>query len=397
VQALTIGAQDLNGRGINAVVEHAQKENREEDTMRKNQSLVGFVRRLASRSGLAGVLVAGVLAGTAATADAQQKEVVFAGYGGTIERFTRGNLIPAFEQATGIKVTLVVGTAMGNFTKVQAAKDRPDIDVYWSNELTHTIGKQQGLYEKLDPVVVTNIDQVFEEARDPDGVGVVSGITATGIMYNEKAMAEAGVPVPKAWSDLADPRYKGKIAMYDFNVAFSQDLLVILSKINGGSEDNVQPGVAKLKDLRESGNLEHFVRTPAELDNMIIQGTAWMTVNGAVRAFLQQEKGAPTGFVYPTEGAGFFANYFDVVKNSPNPEAAQILVNYLISAEAQEIISGGMFVAPINRNVKLSEEHKKRVNYGAENLKKLIRIDRAKMNANLDKWADLWRVEVMGN
>ncbi|MEQ8813508.1 ABC transporter substrate-binding protein [Thalassobaculum sp.] len=365
--------------------------------MRKNQSLVGFARRLASHAGLAGVLAAGVLAATATTAGAQQKEVVLAGYGGTIERFTRGNLIPAFEKATGIKVTLVVGTAMGNFTKVQAAKDRPDIDVYWSNELTHTIGKQQGLYEKLDPAVVTNIDQVFEEARDPDGVGVVSGITTTGIIYNDKAMAEAGVPVPKAWSDLADPRYKGKIAMYDFNVAYSQDLLVILSKLNGGSEDNVQPGVAKLKALRESGNLAHFVRTPAELDNMIIQGTAWMTVNGGIRAFLQQEKGAPMGFVYPSEGAGFFANYFDVVKNAPHPEAAQILVNYLISAEAQEIISGGMFVAPVNRNVNLSEEHKKRVNYGAENLKKLIRIDRAKMNANLDKWAELWRREVMGN
>jgi putative spermidine/putrescine transport system substrate-binding protein len=70
-------------------------------------------------------------------------EVVFAGYGGTFEQFARNELIPAFEKQTGIKVRFVVGTALSNFAKVMASRSTPEIDLYWSNELTHVAGKQQ--------------------------------------------------------------------------------------------------------------------------------------------------------------------------------------------------------------------------------------------------------------
>src|SRR5262245_45593567 len=89
-------------------------------------------------------------------------EVVFAGYGGTFEQFARNELIPAFEKETGIKVRYVVGTALSNFAKVMASRNAPEIDVYWSNELTHVAGKLQGLYEKFDAVLVPNLADVVE-------------------------------------------------------------------------------------------------------------------------------------------------------------------------------------------------------------------------------------------
>ena len=53
-----------------------------------------------------------------------------------------------------------------------ASRNSPEIDVYWSNELTHVAGKQQGLYEKLDPAVMTNLADVDDSAKDPDNIGV---------------------------------------------------------------------------------------------------------------------------------------------------------------------------------------------------------------------------------
>ena len=345
---------------------------------------------------LAGVALAASAATVLAQAPSQPKleaEVVFAGYGGTLEKMTRQELIPPFEKATGIKVTLVVGTALSNFAKVQAARNRPDIDIYWSNELTHAAGKGLGLYEKLDAKVVTNLAQLYDIAKDPDGVGVASSLIATGIHYNTKKLQEAGIPAPTSWNDLWDPRLKGKVAFYAFGIAYSQDFLVLMAKLHGGSEDNIQPGLARIKQLRANGNLTTFSTTPAELDNLLIQGTAWMTVNGSIRAYIQQGQGAPIDFAYPKEGAGFFANYFDVVKNGPHPNAAQAFVNYLLGVEAQAILSKH-FYGPINKNVRLPDEIARKVPYGAPRINSLIRIDRHKMNQHLDAWAEAWNREI---
>ncbi len=322
-----------------------------------------------------------------------ESEVVFGGYGGTLEKMARQDLIPPFEKATGIKVTLVVGTALSNFAKVQAARNRPEMDIYWSNELTHAAGKKLGLYEKLDPKVVTNLAHVHDIARDPDNVGVVSSLIATGIHYNTKKLQEAGIPAPTAWNDLWDPRLKGKLAFYAFGIAYSQDFLVLMARLHGGSEDNIQPGLARIKQLRANGNLVAFATTPAELDNLLVQGTAWMTVNGSIRAYIMQSQGAPMDFAYPREGAGFFANYFDVVKNGPHPNAAQAFVNYLLGVEAQTVLSKH-FYGPINKNVRLPDDIARKVPYGAERLSSLVKIDRNKMNQSLDAWAEAWNREI---
>jgi putative spermidine/putrescine transport system substrate-binding protein len=351
---------------------------------------------------LSWLLVAGVVLAVSAPAALAQAptrpklegEVVFGGYGGTLEKMVRQELIPPFEKATGIKVTFVVGTALSNFAKVQAARNRPEMDVYWSNELTHAAGKKLGLYEKLDPKVVTNLAHIYDIGKDPDDVGVVSSVIATGIHYNTKRFREAGIPPPVSWNDLWDARLKGKVAFYTFGIAYSQDFLALMAMLHGGSEDNIQPGVARIKQLRANGNLTAFATTPAELDNLLVQGTAWVTVNGSIRAYILQSQGAPIDFAYPKEGAGFFANYFDVVKGAPHPNAAQALVNYLLSEEVQTILAKGFYYGPINKNVKLPDDIARKVPYGVKRLNSLIRIDRNKMNQHLDAWSEAWSREI---
>jgi putative spermidine/putrescine transport system substrate-binding protein len=329
-----------------------------------------------------------------AQAGRTEGEVVFACYGGTFEQFVRNDIMPAFEKATGIKMKLVIGTALSNFAKVMASRNSPEIDVYWSNELTHVAGKQQGLYDKLDPAVMTNLVDVKDTAKDPDNIGVASYLIATGIQYNSKVFADAGMPAPSAWADLWDPRLKGKIALYSFSVAYSQDLLAILTRLAGGTEKDIRPGLERIKALKTSGNLAMFASSPAELDNMLVQGQAWATVNGSPRGFILKDRGAPIDFAYPKEGAGFFTNYFEPVKNAPHPKAAQALINFMISPEAQLAIANGMVAAPINKKVVLSDKLKAQTPSNEELVNKMIRIDRVEMNKQLDTWAELWNREI---
>lgn len=71
--------------------------------------------------------------------------------------------------------------------------------------------------------------------------------------------------------------------------------------------------------------------------------------------------GFPVDFVYPKEGTILFGNWFEVLKGAPHPELAQELVNYLVSAEAQEAFAKHVFFGPINRLTKLDPETGKRV------------------------------------
>jgi len=343
---------------------------------------------------LIGSSLMGVVGSLISNANAQNKEVVMATFGGTIEQFVRTDIVPAFEKLTGLKVKLVVGTALSNYSKVLATKNKPEIDVYWSNELTHEAGKQQVLYEKLDSKLVPNMLDAIPVSRDPDGIGTGVYIMATGLQYNSKAFKEAGIPAPTSWYDLWDPRLKGKVALFSFDVAYSQDLIVIMTKLAGGNEKNIRLGIEKIKTLKTSGNLVSFANSPAELDNMLIQGQAWITVNGSPRAFLLKEKGAPIDFAYPKEGAGYFTNYFELVKNSPNPLGAQLLINFMSSPEIQLIIAKNTVTAPVNKKVIVPESLKSKIPFGDEQINKLIRIDRVEMNKKLDEWAEVWRREI---
>ena len=325
---------------------------------------------------------------------ASNDEVVFAGFGGSLETMFRDKISPVFEKLTGIKLKYVVGTALSNYSKLIATRSKPDIDVYWSNELTHIGGKQNSLFTKLDPNIVTNLRDVLSIGRDPDDIGVASYLIATVLQYNTQAYKEAGLSPPTSWEDLWNPKLKGKVALLNINVAATQDLLAILSRIQGGNESDIRPSIRKLKTLRDMGNLTLFASSPAELDNMLIQKQAWITVASSPRPLILKQRGAPIDAVFPKEGAGFFTNYFDPVLNSPNPRAAQILINFLISPDIQKIISEEAVCAPIHKLVGMPKALEGRMPAGESGINKLIRIDRAIMNRDLEKWIDLWNREI---
>jgi putative spermidine/putrescine transport system substrate-binding protein len=350
-----------------------------------------FRRRFLKASAAA----AGVLAlpGVARGQPKLESEVVFACFGGALETMVRDQLAPPFEKATGCKVVLSVGTALSNLAKVQAAKDRPTIDVYWSNELTHAAGKKLGLFAKIDPAIVKNLDKIYDIGKDPDGVGVISSITALGIAYNKQKLAGAGIPPPTSWNDLWDPRLKGRVELTTFGVAFSQDFLVLVAKLHGGSEDNIKPGIEKIKQMKAQGIIGFLPATPAEMDKLLSQGAAWIAVEPTVRAYPLADQGLPIDFAYPKEGAGAFANYFDVIRGAPHPMAAQAFVNYLLSEDAQLVLAK-QYYGPINKNVKLPPELAAKVPYGDERLKSLVKINREKMNEKLDDWNEQWSREI---
>lgn len=331
--------------------------------------------------------------GSAQTAS-RNKEVVFAAYGGSLEQFVRDKVIPEFEKESGIKVRYVVGTALSHLARLISTKSNPELDVSLPTDLTLAVGKARGLYAKLDPNIVTNLAEVFDLARDPDGRGVASHVSILGLQYNKKKFAEAGLPAPTSWYDLWQPQLKGRVALYSIGITYSQDFVALLSKLEGSNETNADPAFAKLRQLADSGNLLATAKTPAELSNAMAQERAWITVDSSFRSLLLAQSKVPVAFTTPKEGGSRFANHLVVTEGAPNPEAAQRFVNFMLSEKVQSIIAESLFAAPTRRGLTMPKKFEADLPYGQEALSKLIVLDHAVVNQKLDEWVERWNREV---
>ncbi|MSP03910.1 MAG: ABC transporter substrate-binding protein [Acetobacteraceae bacterium] len=334
-----------------------------------------------------------VLAGAAMMAPhpaSAAEEVVFASYGGGIEQFLRKSVIREFEKETGIKVTYVVGTALSLYSRVLATRARPEIDIYWANDLTHVAGKQMGLYGTVNPKIVTHLDDLVADARQADNIGVISNLASTGLQYNTDKFKQMGWAPPTSWLDLWDPKYKGRVALYSINVLYSQEFLGLMARLMGGDEKNIAPGLKKIRELKEMGQIAAIANTPAEMDNILAQGQAWITYNGGTRALTLKASGAPFEFITPKEGAISFNLYLDPIKGAPHPDALQKFIEFFLRPEIQTKMAEGIFYAPANRKATLHPDLAAVLPHGTAAVAALIRMNRSVMNQELDHWIEQW-------
>jgi len=297
---------------------------------------------------------AGDASKAAAPAPQLEPTLVFAFGGGTLEQALREQVLPLFEKQTGVKVTMAAGTAAQNFAKTQANKNNPPFDLVWTSEETHLQGKAAGVWQPLDPKVVTNLNNAYPEFRDPDNVGAPFGFVIIGLAYNSKIFADKGFKPPTSWQDLWNPAYKGHVGAYSWATAFSADFLVSLSKSLGGNEQNTTAALDRLKSL--APDIINVFPDPGSLDNSFIQGDTWIAYNSNARVLAQSQSGLPIKFVAPKEGATFHPVFLDTPVNAAHPNAARAFINFWLSPEVQRLMPKAVQYAPVVPNATIPSD-----------------------------------------
>src|SRR3990172_5606426 len=211
----------------------------------------------------------------------QGPTIVVLSQAGSLQKIMEEEVIPQFEREFGIKVSLIPGVAQANLARVLAQRNRPEADVAIVNDIALVQGKQQGVWERLDPSIVTNLASVYDEALDPQGFGVAQGITATVIAYNTKVFDRLGWKPPTSWMDLLDPRYKGRVVPHHIVNGFGVTFLFALNQLLGGKGADMTPLWSRLPALNENTLL--WARTSSDFDNAFAQEAGWIGENGATR------------------------------------------------------------------------------------------------------------------
>ena len=183
------------------------------------------------------------------------------------------------------------------------------------------------------PYKVQTWEDVPAELKDPEGrfVSDYGGLMSIG--YDAKA-----VPAPTSVKDLLKPEYKGKVALNgdptQAGAAFTGVVMAALG--NGGSADDIKPGVDFFTQLNKAGNFLPVDPTPATIASgqtpVVID---WDYTNAAQTVALQGKRDWKV--VVPKEAV--VSSYYvqAINKDAPHPAAARLWQEFLYSDEGQNL------------------------------------------------------------
>ena len=339
---------------------------------------------------LAVLMLSSIVSFASAEGEYAGKELVVATWGWTAAQVKE--LAKGFEEQTGC--TVIIDETSGNadrLNKIAAQKNNPEIDVALMSESFSMIANAQGLFEKIDPAIVTNLDALYDFAKNADGFGPCYSLVRYGILYNADV-----VDAPESYQQLfTDEKYAGLVSIPDMSGTAGPYMLVAMADAMGGSQENVDPAfelMAKYKD-----RIAQFYSTSSEVQ------TAFTTGEIAVSVFMDMNiptlRAANVNVQWADAAEGSFsaAATVNVVKNAPNPTLAQLFVNYMISDEIQNQVADVLKEAPTNKNAVMSDEAKTYLAYGEDSVKALKTLDLDYINAHKAEWIERFQKEVTVN
>lgn len=214
-----------------------------------------------------------------------------------------------------------------------------------------TPAEQQGLVEPFKP---STFDEIPDQFKDKDGkwVSAYYGVIEFGVNTNKVK------DVPKSFKDLLDPKYKGQIALSGDPRQGASSIAGVFaaSLANGGSLDDIEPGVAFFEQLSKSGNLVSI----SDPGGALTTGEAAIVLdwnyNWAGRAEQLEKDGVALERVVPEDGV--FGNFYaqPISVNPKRPNAARLWVEWLNSDEGAEQYARGGAIP--TRFTKLAEQGK---------------------------------------
>ncbi|NTJ45334.1 ABC transporter substrate-binding protein [Agrobacterium larrymoorei] len=316
-----------------------------------------------------------------------ESQLIVGGYGGSTEKIIREKILPKFEADNNVKVTYVAGNSTDILAKLQAQKDNQEFDVALMDDGPMARAVSLGF---CAPITGVDFSQFYYSAAFPEDKASGLGLLASGLMYNTKVFQENGWAPPKSWNDLKDPKFAGKVVIPPMNNGYGLLTVVMLARMNGGGEKNIDPGFKAIQDEVDK-NVLAYEPSPAKMTELFQTGQAVLGVWGTSRVQALASTGFPVDFVYPSEGApAVMTAICPVAKTTVSP-VAHAFIKTMLSSEVQAILANDGGFAPVRKDVKVDAPGM--MPYG-EKANQLVTADWDTINEQRDEWNKRWTREI---
>jgi ABC-type Fe3+ transport system substrate-binding protein len=249
-------------------------------------------------------------------------------------------MLKTFSDKYGIKINSANpdGSSQDEVTAVSSQKgqDRaPDV-----LDLGTSFAKQAAAQDLLAPYQVATWSDIPENQKDPDSKWYNDYGGYVSIGCNASVVKEC----PTSFAALLDPQYKGQVSLNgnptQADAAFSGVWAAALA--NGGSLDDIGPGIDFFKKLKDTGNFNPVEVTPSTVEaGETPIAIDWDYVNAALIKTLA-DSGAEWKITVPSDG--LFGSFYSqaISKFAPHPAAARLWEEFLYSDEGQNIWLKGL-------------------------------------------------------
>ncbi|MFI0714953.1 ABC transporter substrate-binding protein [Streptomyces inhibens] len=246
-----------------------------------------------------------------------------------------GRLIDGFEKKYGIKV--VVDNPYGHsqqeidaIKRYRGQERAPDV-----LDLGDSFAQSAARQHLLAPYRVAQFDQIPPEQKDAKArwYNNYGGYVSIGC---DAARVRT---CPESFADLLQPEYKGLVAMHGQpTIAGSAFAAVYAAALaNGGSFDNIQPGIDFFARLDNVGNYNRAEPNPAAIaKGKTPISIEWDYLN---LEHIDQLRGTGVKWKVSIPFDGSFSQYYAqaINKDAPHPAAARLWEEYLYSPEGQNL------------------------------------------------------------
>lgn len=244
-------------------------------------------------------------------------------------------ILELFENQTGIKVRAVYDTeaskTVGLVNRLISEKSNPQADVFWNSEVLRTlVMKQKGL---LMPYISPAARDIPEAFKDGDGYWTGFAARARVILINTDLVKSR----PTSIRDFTKIEWRGRIAIAnplfgttstavaaswaEHGPEFTKSLLIDLKN----NEVKVTSGNATARDMVAIGETAACVTDTDDAFGAIFN-------HRPVQMIIPDQKADETGTL-------LIPNTVALIKNSPNPENAKKLIDFLVSSEVEELLA----------------------------------------------------------
>lgn len=282
--------------------------------------------------------------GMEALIEAAQVEGVFNSMGLYEDWANYGGILAAFSEKYSIEINNDVSTGASQ-DLINAVKNRQgqddSLDYLDTGMSFADSADKEGLLATYEPQVAAEIPAEMK-SEDSTWYNHLGGNMAIG------CDAAAIDNCPESFADLSNPDYTGKIALSgDPTTGESPFMAVYAAALaNGGSLDNIQPGIDYFAELSELGNLVAVSGNEGTMET----GETPILINWDYLLAPMAENLSGTGvdlqIIAPEEGT--VSSYYAASLNAdaPHPATSRLFMEFLMSDEGQNLLLEG-YVRPV--------------------------------------------------
>ncbi len=301
------------------------------------------------------------------------------------------NIAEPFLQEYDIEVVRELGNNSVRFTKLEAQKGNPVIDVAQFADYYSALGKASDLFEPIDVTKLENYNDVFSFAQDPVGGNYAIGyaVYSLGLVYRADKFEE---PIT-SWKDLFKDGIVEHVSLPDITITQGPAFMILTNKIFGGDEEDwdLTVGFEKYEEVKDK--IVTFYTRSSELQNLFEMDEVWAAPvpRFAWGSYLNSD--LDFAWVDPLEGVPGFMSTLSIIKGAKNVDAAYKYVDFLLSQDVQLAEALDLVDSPTNKNVIVPDDIASKLTYGTS-VNSLIFYDLNKIVANRDAWLEEWNERI---